>query len=88
MRPFARISGPNDITTAKSAIAEKKPAGDANQRTAVARAREDMPKNIAPTMAATTSARARLVILKPGSLIDQPSSNMAITPANTIHTSV
>src|SRR5882724_11746796 len=81
------MSGPNDITTAKSVIDEKIPAGDANQRDVIARTREESPSDAAPAIAAARSARGRLVILRPGSRIDQPSSSMTITPAARIHIS-
>src|SRR6266550_2206686 len=81
------MSGPKDIATAKSVIAEKTPAGDANHRDVTARTREESPSDAAPAMAAARSARGRLVTLRPGSRIDQPSSSITSTPPTRTHTS-
>src|SRR4026207_1325836 len=79
------MSGPNDITTANSVIAEKTPGGDKNQRRARSRASRDTPSTTARALAHTATGtghpattRARRVILTPGSRIEKPSSSVTI----------
>src|SRR5882672_7262666 len=83
VRPFAWTSGPNDIAIANSTIRENAAAGDRPQSATATRVRPDAVRSVRLVTAPAKSARERLVTLRPGNRIDQPSKSATMRIANT-----